>query len=864
MTLLERDWVLDFLATSIEQAASGSGRIVFLSGEAGAGKTAVVRALLARRPAEATVLIGSCDSMPAPGQLWPLRDLAEHAGPALREPVLAGADRETLFRATLAELSSGPGPTVMVVEDVHWADDATLDLLRFLGRRIESTRGVVIATYRDDNTAQVQRLRLVLGDLATTPASHRIVLPPLSRDAVERLAHGRIEDVDALYARTGGNAFFVTEIVAAGNRCPAIVSDAITARYARLSPPARSVLDMAAVLGQSVELGTLRAVVADDENALSDSIESGALLFDGHSVRFRHALIRDAVLATMPPFPRTQAYGRAYDAFRSGALPADAALLAHLAEEAGRFEEVPEHARAAGNRAAELRSYREAALQYQRALKYSSSLSLCERSDLLCRLAGVTYYCGSGETDLDILRDLVDTYREAGDLPQLTDHLIWLAQVLYNEGHYTEARARADEAVKTAETLGDWSQRTSALGVQAHLRLIEGKTREALALLQPALVLAHECGDLRTAVQLMSAAGDALLEFDEVAGVAQLEAAIDLAREHHFDVEAADAMGTLGVHYTDRYQLDRADRAFQNAIAFTAEHDLDCWWRWARVGLSRLALARGDWTEAATLAASAIQVRSGCFTNQVNAYLTIVHIRARRGDPEVDAAIEAAEATCFEDPGPRLKTLIDTAKAEAAVLSGNNDRAQQIARPAFDRAIEHNLHWFAGELAHIIISAGGTIVPGCELPGPYGFEQSGDWEAAVRAWTELGAPYEAARALAMCSDEESLRQALATFEQLGAQPMAAAVMRRMRSLAIGSIPRGPRAATRSHPGGLTAREAEVLVQLGQGWTNGEIATRLFLSPRTIEHHVSAILLKLDAASRREAVDIATSRGILSA
>lgn len=864
MALVERDWVLDVLSGRIDQAASGSGSIVFLSGEAGAGKSSVVRALLANLPSGATALIGGCDSIPAPGQLWPLRDLAEYASPALRDPVLAGADRETLFRATLGELSASPGPTVMVVEDVHWADDATLDLLRFLGRRIEATRGVVIATYRDDDSTQLQRLRLVLGDLATTPASHRIALPPLSRDAVEQLAQGRMEDVDALYERTGGNAFFVTEILAAGYRCPAIVSDAITARYARLSPPARSVLDMAAVLGHSVELGTLRAIAADSENALSDSIESGALLFDGRSVRFRHALIRDAVLATMPPFQRIQVYGRAYDAFRTGVLPADSALLAHLAEEAGRYEDVPAHARAAGNRAAELRSYREAALQYQRAIKHSSTLSLCERSDLLGRLAKVTYYCSSGETDLEILRDLVGVYREAGDLPQLTDHLLWLAQELLSDGHYTEANARAVEAMQTAETLGSWSLRTSALGVQAFLRLVAGETREALALLQPALTLAHENGDLRTSVQLMSAMGDALLETDEAAGIAQLEDAIDLAQAHHFDVEAADAMGTLAVHYTDRYALDLADAAFQSTIEFTAEHELDCWWRAARVGSSRLALARGDWSEAAALAASSIQVRSGCFTNQVYAYLTIVHIRARRGDPEVQAAIEAAEAACFEEPSLRLTTLIDTAKAEAAFLCRDDARARQIAEPAFQRAMGRNLTWFAGELAHIVISAGGTIDAKFALPGPYSFEQSGDWGAAARAWCDLGAPYESARAWAMCSDEASLREALATFERLGARPMAAFVTRRMRSLGIGSIPRGPRAATRSNPRGLTAREIEVLTQLGQGWTNGEIATRLFLSPRTVEHHVSAILLKLDAASRREAVDIATTQGILSA
>src|SRR5689334_10491546 len=176
MALLEREWVLDSLSELASAAADGHGSMVFLAGEAGAGKTSVIRAFQAKQSGGAPLLAGACDSIPTPGQLWPLHDMAQHASPLLRDPVLAGADRETLFRAALAELSARPGATIMVVEDIHWADDATLDLLRFLGRRVAETRGLVIVTYRDDDANQLHRLRLVLGDLATIPALHRFTL----------------------------------------------------------------------------------------------------------------------------------------------------------------------------------------------------------------------------------------------------------------------------------------------------------------------------------------------------------------------------------------------------------------------------------------------------------------------------------------------------------------------------------------------------------------------------------------------------------------------------------------------------------------------------------------------------------------
>src|SRR5215211_2289075 len=187
MHLLERSTVLNELLSLLERAASGTGHLVLLGGEAGVGKTALVRHLCERAAGAAQVHVGACDPLSTPRPLGPLLDIAHDAGGELAQVVAADAPRHMLFRAALDALSTAQ-PTLFVIEDAHWADEATLDLLRFLGRRISATRALVIVTYRDDEVGPAHPLRIVTGDLATAAAVHRMVLPPLSAAAVGILA----------------------------------------------------------------------------------------------------------------------------------------------------------------------------------------------------------------------------------------------------------------------------------------------------------------------------------------------------------------------------------------------------------------------------------------------------------------------------------------------------------------------------------------------------------------------------------------------------------------------------------------------------------------------------------------------------
>jgi predicted ATPase len=241
MNLLERASSLDELSAVLDDTRAG-GRVVLLAGEAGIGKTALVRRFSERRGAEARFLLGACDPLLTPRALGPLHDLGRQAGDRLAALLAAGSPREQLFAALLDELDQGTRPQVVVVEDAHWADEATLDLLVFLGRRIERTRALLLVTYRDDELAAGHPLRRVVGR-PPPEAVRRVKLAPLSEAAVAELAWRAGRPAAGLRALTGGNPLLVTEVLAGTDAgVPPTIRDLVLARLAGLAPSAQEVV----------------------------------------------------------------------------------------------------------------------------------------------------------------------------------------------------------------------------------------------------------------------------------------------------------------------------------------------------------------------------------------------------------------------------------------------------------------------------------------------------------------------------------------------------------------------------------------------------------------------------------------------
>lgn len=887
MELLERELFLAELRGLLDQASDGDGWLAMLGGEAGVGKTSLTRQLAHEVDSSARVLVGACDALSTPRPLGPIEDIASSASENLAQLLRGNARRDEIFRAVLTELSLGPEPTLLIIEDVHWADEATLDLMRFLGRRIGGTRSLVLATYREDEVGSTHPLRIVLGDLATASNVRRMSLPPLSERAVRTLVGVRDLDVGALYNRTGGNPFYVTEVLATEvNGIPPTVRDAVLTRAARLSEPARRALAAAAVMGSPMEPRILPEVADVDTVAIEECLASGMLRADGESLAFRHELAREAILATISPPRRRELHSLVLARLR--ALPQsdkDVAVLAHHADAAGDRDAVLEYAPAAARDAAALRANREAAAQYVRALRFAKGLPDEQRLALLEAYAEVSDLSGQGAPGIGPRNEMIVLARAIGDRAKEAEHLSWLALSLSTAWRTTDAERAMEEALAILADIPEGLAHARVYSILAELRMMHRDLVPAVAWGERAVDLAERFGDDLTLAQALNSLGGARLVGDDVErGRADLERCLDIARQVGDEGLEAGALADLGSGLSEVYRFAEADRYLCAAITYANEHDLgllDFWRHWAVAWLALTRLFQGRWDDAAEHAVFVLRfgteaadtsetpapgVVPTSFQNpsyvKIPALIGLGRIRARRGDPQVAPILN--EALALSPPSGPFQFLgsLRAARAEAAWLIGDRHQTAVEARAAYDVVVRQGLRWQAGELAYWLWRAGELTEPPATVAEPFALQIRGDWAGAAAAWDVLSCPYEAARARAESSDETALRLAWATFDGLGARPELAAVTQRLRELGARHLPRGPRKSTRANASHLTAREMEVLFLIEEGRSNAEAAKQLYLSPKTIEHHVSSILAKLSVSSRQGALAEARARGLL--
>jgi DNA-binding CsgD family transcriptional regulator/tetratricopeptide (TPR) repeat protein len=867
MELLERASVLDALGSLLAEARAGSGRMALVGGEAGVGKTSLVRELCARQRHAAGVLWGDCDPLSTPRPLGPLADIAPAVGGRLEELLREEAPREALFSTLLERLRRGAPASILVVEDLHWADEATLDLLRFLARRIGGVPVLMVATFRDDQVGPSHPLRVTLGDLAGSGLVRRLRLEPLSRQAVAALAAGAGGvDPERLYETTGGNPFFVTEVLAAGGEeIPVTVLDAVLARAARLSVPARRLLDAAAVVAPPMETRLLAEAAGAAPGDLDECVEAGMLQARPGGVAFRHELARLAIEQALPPGRRADLHRRTLSALLAQP-PAthDPARLAHHADAAGDAAAVLTHAPLAARQAAGLGAHREAAAQYARALRFAGGLTPVPLAALLEQHSYECHLTGRIEDAVASRQRALGCWRALGDRRRQGDTLRWLSRLAWFQGHTVEAERAGRAALELLEGLQPGPELAMAHSNLAQLRMLAGDTDATVAWGGRAIELAEALGRTDIVCHALNNVGTAEALAGRPGGPAKLERSLALARAANLEEHVARAFNNLASNAVRLRDYAEADRWLGEGIAYCTEHDLDSW------RLSMLAeradadLARGRWTAAADFAELVLRDPRTPPVIRVDALVVLGRVRARRGDPGVWPVLE--EALQLATAASELQVLgpVAVAWAEAAWLAGEPGKALALIGRAIEAATrggDGSQGWLAGELAYWHWRAGGpNQVPDGAAP-PFALQMAGDWEAAAERWRALGCPYEAATALAAGDREASLRAALAELERLGARPAVAVVSRRLRELGVRGLARGPRPATRANPANLTTRELEVLALVAEGLRNVEIAERLFISAKTVEHHVSAILAKLGVHTRGEAAKAAARLGI---
>jgi DNA-binding CsgD family transcriptional regulator len=861
--LLERSEHLEMLGESFDAVEkSRAGQLILVGGEAGVGKTILLRTFCAGLAGRARIVSGACDPLFTPRPLGPFSEIAEAVGGELERVVDAGAKPYKVAAELVRALEHG-APAVLVLEDVHWADEATLDVIRLIGRRAESVQALILASYRDDELDQARRLRIVIGELATAPSTRRLRLEPLSQAAVARLAAPYGADSVELYLRTGGNPFFVTEALAAREEAiPPTVRDAVLARAARLGLQAKKLLEAVAIVPPRADLPLLEALVGGLDD-VEECLASGMLVHDAGALAFRHELARLAVEEAVAPDRKRALHRAALAALVESPHAGDAALLAHHAEAAGDHEAVLRFAPRAAARASALGAHREAAAQYARALRFSGALPPEERVRILLRRWFECYLTAQDEAALAAVDEALACYRELGDPRREGVGLRSRALVLANMGRVREAREAIEASVRLLEPFPpgrELAMTYAALAAQSIL----SEDAEAIALwAERTLELAGRLNDAEEAsVSALGSLGAAEALRGGREGTEKLERALELATDHDLDFQVGRAYLLLGMAGCRARSLERMEQVARDGLSFCEEHDVFAAGRYLLAMRGWIELEQGNWDGAADTVS--IVLGEQCTMSCVQARIVLGLLRARRGDPDPWTPLSRA-GTVAEQTG-QLWWLwqVASAKAEAAWLEGRPDAIREATESAYRLALERGSPWPIAELAWWRRRAGIEEELPEQAGGPFLHQLRGDWSRAAKAWQEAGCVYEEAVALGEVEDEAAQRRALDTLNRLGARPATAIVARRLRERGARGLPRGPRASTQANPAGLTARELEVLELVAEGLRNAEIAERLVLSQKTVDHHVSAILRKLDVRTRGQATAEAARRGLLAA
>jgi DNA-binding CsgD family transcriptional regulator len=519
-------------------------------------------------------------------------------------------------------------------------------------------------------------------------------------------------------------------------------------------------------------------------------------------------------------------------------------------------------------RAAAVGAHREAAAQYARALRFAGGLSVEARGELLDSRARECNSIGQITEAIKVYGEALECHRASGDRRKEGDALRAQSFVLWAAGRRRDADAAAARAVAVLENLPPGPELAFAYCAQSNLALYIRDLEGAVTLASVALELGQRVGHpAAVAYARMNIASAAYLD-DPGSGEDELARHLEAARDAGLEELAGTAFTILafgGVRFRD-HALAR--RWLEPGIQYCGEHDLDGWRPFAIALRSELELQEGRWDHAASSAAHVLagveperKEGGGIGGASTVAWAVLGRVRARRGDPDHWAPLDRALA--LAQPTGELLRLAPAAaaRAEAAWLEGHPESEAEATAAAFKVALQHKDPWAIGEIGYWLARTGVAVELPPDAAEPYALQMAGDWRGAAERWAQLGCPYEEALALAEADEDDALRRALGRLQEMGARAAAAIVARRLRQRGATGLPRGPRPGTQANPANLTAREVEVLALVAEGLRNADIAAQLFLSERTVAHHVSAILRKLDVQSRAHASAAAVRLGI---
>ncbi len=850
--LLERDAELSLLEDLLGRSAASGGKVVLIRGEAGIGKSSLVRSFLASVEGSAHVRVGFCDDLHTPQPYGPLWDIARDEKALLE--ALKASDRQQVMQALFEMLTTRLRPAVVVIEDTQWSDEATLDAIKYVGRRITRGNGLLVLTYRDEEVDLDNPLRNVLGALPYENVE-RLDLSGLSREAVAEIVAESDLDPDAVLELTGGNPFFVTEMAyTAGDIVPASVRDSAMARVGRLSILSREMLRYLSVIPERTRRQELEALMGTADGQLAECERLGLLEVGSETVAFRHELIRRAIEASL-----TTAESVAIHRELLAVLPADTnpARLVHHALGANDAGRLIEFAPLAARAAADVGAHREASAHFRALEPHLERLPDDERAQLLVEWAHIEYYLGREES-VEILERAIELNRTRGDRLALARALTLAVTIHETHGYASAARQHALEAIELLKADGETFDLAEALSRFAYLLVHIGEGRPADRAIEDALETAETSGNDIARIRALSVKGQLAVVRGQPGGLSLAEQARGEAEVRGFRFEETKTLRGLAYIALEISDLameeDLARRARDTAIRY----ELPILEVEAKSIYADALMRKGDWPAAEELATESLGSHANADLH-LNRVLGL--LRLRTGRPGAREYLAAAWSIALRYEEIDFLLHVGAGLAEQMWLLDEIDPSltSQLV-DLVERGIYQEFPWLSGWLAFWLWRSKLLDQPPAGVPKPYALAMEGAVADAASIWEARRLPYNRAIVLS-CGETSERLEALEILDALGADAVSAKVRRGLREVGV-AVPRGKGRATRDHAAGLTSRQAEILDLLAEGLTNSEIADRLFLSPRTVENHVSAVLAKLDASTREQAVERAREQELI--
>lgn len=856
MELVERAGFLSTLQSQFETVLNkGEGHCVFVSGEAGIGKTSLVKTFCTGQKKEYNIYQGTCDALFTPRPLAPLYDILLQLGKDVPESSSEIADRTAFFTRVFQELRNQDEASILVFEDIHWADEATLDFIKFLARRITQLKCLFILTYRDNEIHSRHPLRNVLGHL--TPGSFvRMELLPLSREAVEKMAEKRGYNGENVYSISGGNPFYVTEILASYSvGIPDNIRDSILSIYTQLDDKTKHVWDMLSVLPKAFEAEYFEMIEPAYAPSIENCLAMKILIMDKGLLFFKHELYRRTIEASLSPLVRVALNKKILEFLvKTFEQTKKIEQIIHHAKNANDYELVVKYAPMAARQAATVGAHIEASRLYLSAIEYYQG----NDPDILIHFyESYAYECYLTSQIKDAIiytSKALNLWKAKNDTEKIGNSLRFLSRLWWFEANGKQAESFGQQAIDVLEDQPSSKAKAMAYSNMSQLKMLSGQSDACVYWGEKAIALSKELGDDEVLAHALNNVGTVQMKLRAAThqGIDMLRQSLDIALKNSYQEHAARAYTNLGSIGVIIREYDIAKQSLEEGIRYCEERDLDSWTDYMLCWKARLDMLKNNWKEAYTIADNLLKNESITTVVRIGALVIAGTIMARTGQADAASLLLEAKAKAFESR--ELQRIIPAliGLLECEWITGN----RYIKPEELDLATGAVAHWNGfierSEFAYWLYKARKQKIVAGPIYEGYDMMSKATAINAATFWEKSGCSYEYALALFEGTDDDK-RKAIAIVHSLGGNAVYEKLKLEMRTAGIRNIPRGIRKSTQSNPAQLTDRELDVLQLLHEGMQNKEIASKLFISAKTVDHHISAILFKLEVNSRVKAV-----------